>query len=226
MANILLIETATDICSVGIWSQDEVVALREISERADHAARINELILKICREAGVALTDLDAVAVSSGPGSFTSLRVGTATAKGMCFGLDIPLIAVDTLSALALATHTPQVPKTLYCPMIDARRMEVYTSFYDGQMRQLVPPHALIITPDSFATYLDAGYRVVLSGNGAEKCLSVLPASIEFSPVYCSAIHLAPLALKAYTEERFADLAYFEPYYLKSPNITKAKKKL
>lgn len=228
MRRILLIETATDICSVALTIGEEIVALKEIGQRADHAARINQLILQVCAAGDITLPDLDAVALSSGPGSFTSLRIGTATAKGICYALDKPLIVVDTLGALARASRqlSPPDGPTLYCPMIDARRMEVYTAFYGQDMQLLSPPHALIITPESFDEQLRAGYQIVLSGNGAEKCLSVLPDTIGFAPIYCSATHLAAPAGEAWQKQDFADIAYFDPRYLKSPNITKAKKRL
>lgn len=223
---LLLLETATDICSIGVSRDGELVSLVEIDERADHAARINELILEACRKAGGKLADVDAVAVSKGPGSYTSLRVGTATAKGICYALDKPFIAVDTLHAIARASRQKKDGKWLYAPMIDARRMEVYTTLYDQDFKVLEDTHPLVVEPDVFDDYLSRGYRIVLAGNGSEKCLEVLPENIHWEDVKCSAAHLVDLARIAYRDQRFEDLAYFEPFYLKQPNITKSKKRL
>ncbi|MCB0628177.1 MAG: tRNA (adenosine(37)-N6)-threonylcarbamoyltransferase complex dimerization subunit type 1 TsaB [Lewinella sp.] len=223
---LLLLETATDICSIGISREDELLSLVEIDERADHAARINELILQACREAVCTLKDIQAVALSKGPGSYTSLRVGTATAKGICYALNLPLIAVDTLTTLIQASMQEGATDVLYCPMIDARRMEVYTAWYDTQLNLLKPPHPLIIEADTFAEQLAADTRIILSGNGAPKCRSILPTDIEISPVVCSAAHLVSEAHRAFREQRFEDIAYFEPLYLKPPNITKPRQRL
>lgn len=226
MPTLLLLETATDICSVGISRDDQLLSLVEIGERADHAARINELILEAAREAGVTLPELDAVVISKGPGSFTSLRVGTATAKGICFALDKPMLAIDTLTSIAHAAHLPGPERRLYCPMIDARRMEVYTAFYDQDLRPVKPIHPLIVDAHVFDDYLRQGYQIMIAGNGAEKCLTVLPETVHLLDIRCSASHLLSPALSAYREGRFEDLAYFEPQYLKSPNITTPRKRL
>ena len=223
---ILLLETATDICSIGISRGRELLGLVEIGDRADHAARINELILRVCAQAGCKLTDLDAVAISQGPGSYTSLRVGLATAKGICFALNKPLIAVDTLTAIAKASRQEENDKFLYCPMIDARRMEVYTAFFDATFQRLKAPHPLIVDEETFAAYLEDGYQPVIAGNGAEKCRTVLPASIRYVEVRCSAGHLVEEAFNRFLKGQFEDLAYFEPTYLKPPNVTKSKRRL
>lgn len=203
-----------------------MLSLVEIGERADHAARINELILQACKEAGCTLAEIAAVALSRGPGSYTSLRVGTATAKGICFALNKPLLAVDTLQAIARASRQGDSEKCLYAPMIDARRMEVYTTFYDGHLRVLEPAHPLVVTSEVFSTYLENGYRIVISGNGAEKCIPVLPGEIRFNPVFCSAAHLAAPAHRRFRRNQFEELAYYEPFYLKSPNITQSRRRL
>lgn len=223
---LLLLETATDICSIGISRGDQLLSLVEIDERADHAARINELILEACRKAGCKLPEVDAVAVSKGPGSYTSLRVGTATAKGICYALDKPLIAVDTLESIARASRQTTKGKYLYAPMIDARRMEVYTTLFDEDFKVLKATHPLIVEAGVFDPYLEQGYEVILAGNGSEKCLEVLPDTIQWREVKCSAAHLVEMARDAYQKRQFEDLAYFEPFYLKKPNITKSKKRL
>lgn len=226
MSLILLLETATDICSIGISRGEELLSLVEIDEMAAHAARINELILQACRDAGCQLAEINAVAVSKGPGSYTSLRVGTATAKGICYALDKPLIAIDTLESIARASRQTTAGKWLYCPMIDARRMEVYTTFFDQDFQILQDTHPLIVEPTVFDDYLQQDYQIVLAGNGSEKCRKILPESIYWEEVNCSAAHLVDQAQFSFLHQQFEDLAYFEPFYLKKPNITKSKKRL
>lgn len=223
---LLLLETSTDICSIGVSRAGELLSLVEIDDR-NHAARINELILQACREANCTLQDIAAVVISKGPGSYTSLRVGTATAKGICYALNIPLIAVDTLRSLAqAAAQQTGIQQAQYCPMIDARRMEVYTAFYDQELQLLQPAHPLIVEADTFDEQLAHGFQVVLCGNGAEKCREILPESVEILPIKCSAAHLVNDAHRAFQQQDFEDIAYFEPLYLKPPNITKPKKRL
>lgn len=227
MPKILNIETATDICSVCVSDGATVLSLREAEERYDHAARITLLIQACMRESDLTLSQLDAVAVSGGPGSYTGLRIGTAVAKGICYALEKPLIAVDTLQSLALASYRAMLKTALYCPMIDARRMEVYTAVYDHALQQLAAPRALVVEPTSFDSYRQEGHDIVLAGNGAEKCRAVLPADgFYYAEVRCSARHLVGPAVAAYEAGQFVDTAYFSPFYLKPPNITRARKKL
>ena len=227
MALLLLIETATDICSIGISDGLEVLSLNTAPEGYQHAAQITLLIERCLRETGYALSDLDGLALSSGPGSYTSLRIGTATAKGICYSLDKPLVIVDSLQALALATLQQEREAGLYFPLIDARRMEAYTAGFDAANERITETQAIIIEEDTFSEYLRAGHTLVLSGNGAGKCQGVLPQKgILYSSVVCSAAHLCPLALPAFERGQYADLAYYSPYYLKPPNITTPKKLL
>lgn len=227
MALLLLIETATDICSIGISDGLQVLSLHDAPEGYQHAARITLLIEKCLEEAGCTLPELDGVALSSGPGSYTSLRVGAATAKGICYSLDKPLLVVDTLQSLALATLKQEREEAAYFPLIDARRMEAYTAGFDAANERLTETEAIILTENSFSEYLIAGQTLVLSGNGAEKCRAVLPQQgVLYSSVRCSAAHLAPLALPAFENGTFADVAYYSPFYLKPPNITRPRKLL
>ncbi|MCB0578633.1 MAG: tRNA (adenosine(37)-N6)-threonylcarbamoyltransferase complex dimerization subunit type 1 TsaB [Phaeodactylibacter sp.] len=227
MPLILLIETATDICSIGLSRGSRLLSIHQAEAGYQHAGQITLLISRCLEEAGASLAGLDAVALSSGPGSYTSLRVGAATAKGICYSLDKPLIVVDTLQALALAALRQEREEALYYPMIDARRMEVYTAGFDASNEQIAPPQALVIEKHVFSEQLQAGHRIVLSGNGAEKCRPVLPGgNILYSPVTCSAAHLLPLALTAFEREKFEDAAYYSPFYLKPPNITKPRPRL
>lgn len=225
MTTILHIETATDICSIGISQGEQLLALQEITHFSDHASKITLLIEACLQQIKLTINDLDAVAISQGPGSYTSLRIGVSTAKGICYALNKPLIVIDTLQALALATLKLEKKKALYCPMIDARRMEVYGALFDSDNQLVRAAEALKMETDTFDTYFQNNQPIVFSGDGAEKCKTVLTSPLAyFSPVVCSAAHLVPLALQAFEKQQFANLAYFEPFYLKPPNITTPKK--
>ncbi len=227
MAKILLIETATDVCSVAVGDGPELLSIRQAAVGRQHAAQITLLIQAVLEQARLVLPELDAVAISSGPGSYTSLRVGASAAKGICYTLDKPLIAVDTLQSLALASLQKEREEGLYQPMIDARRMEVYTARFDAANERLAEPAPLIVGEGTFQEDLNRGNLLILSGNGAEKCRPVLPETgILYSPVVCSAAHLLPLALRKFEAAAFEDIAYYSPLYLKPPNVTKSKKKL
>ncbi len=223
MPLILNIETATDIGSVCISQGSKVLTIKESTAPFSHAKETTLLIAACLKEAHLQLTDLDAVAVSSGPGSYTGLRIGFSAAKGICYALDIPLIGVDTLWALALAS-SKVAQGDWYIPMIDARRMEVYTAFFDKELTRIKAPHALILDERAFKS---KGKQILLSGNGSEKFqkISKHPKFI-FTDIQCSAAHLAALAFKSYQFSRFESVAYFEPSYLKPPNITTSKKRL
>lgn len=225
---LLHIETATDICSVGISRGKEVLSLHQAAESFSHTAQLTLLINACMQESGYSLQQLDAIAISQGPGSYTSLRVGASAAKAICYALDKPLLAIDTLSSLALASKKEKfVPNALYCPMIDNRRMEVLTSLFDENLNRLTDIESKIITKDSFAPYFDTGQHILFSGNGAEKCKTLLSSKYAiFTSVVCSAAHLVPLALQAIEKKQFADVAYFEPLYIKPPNITTARQRL
>ncbi len=228
MPLILHIETATDVCSIGIARAGNIISLKETTERFQHVSRITLLIEAGCREAGIELNDLDAVAVSRGPGSFTALRIGTACAKGICYALDKPLLAVDTLQALTVgAVEAVSRESPTYYPMIDARRMEVYTAPYRSDLTPLGTPQAMLIDETTFKDRLDRGEEIVLTGNGAAKCGEVLHhAGLSILPLACSARYMAKLGEQAFLKAAWQDLAYFEPFYLKPPNITKSKKKI
>ena len=224
---ILNIESATDICSVCLSKGEELLCIRESEKAYSHASVITLLIEACFAETGLSLNQLDAVALSKGPGSYTSLRVGASTAKGICYALNKPLIAIDTLKAIAMATFRKEGLEALYAPMIDARRMEVYTAIYDSTMNVMEDLQAMIIDEFSFASYLSLGKSIVLSGNGAPKCSNVLNSGeIIYSDVVCSASHLIPFSLSAFDKEDFSDIAYFSPTYFKSPNITIPRKTL
>lgn len=222
MAWILTIETATVNCSVSLFQGAVLRSCREDrSSDYTHAERLHVFIGEVLQEAGLTARELQAVAVSKGPGSYTGLRIGVAAAKGLCFALDIPLIALPTLRIMAEAAP---LREGVLIPMLDARRMEVYSAVFDAQMQPLRETRAEILTADSFAPYL-TGPPVHLLGSGAAKCRELLKnPAFRFHPgVLPSSLEMGSLAFAAFREGRFEDLAYFEPYYLKD-FITTGKK--
>ena len=227
MPYILNIESATDICSIAISQDDKVLALQET--KGNHASRMTLMMENCLAEAQLQMRDLTAVAVSNGPGSYTSLRVGASVAKGICYALDIPMIAVDTLETLALAAFKAVKDlDALYCPMIDARRMEVYTAIFTPNTEGVVltdPIKSLIVEADSFEQFFNQNKRIVFCGNGAAKCQMVVgnEKSIFFDNI-CSSVNMIPLSKTYYYKKQFVDIAYYTPQYLKAPNITQAKK--
>jgi tRNA threonylcarbamoyladenosine biosynthesis protein TsaB len=226
---ILHLETATEVCSIGISKGAKLLALEESKEDNIHSAKITILINMVMEAANLTFSELNAVSLSQGPGSYTSLRVGTSAAKAICYAWDIPLIAVDTLASLALAAgRQMQLKEPAYSiPLIDARRMEVYTAVFDQVNNVVEGTHAKIIEADAFQPLLTEDNYLLFSGNGSEKCKALLthPRMI-FSNIVCSAANLIEPALQAYYSASFADTAYFSPYYFKSPSITTSKKKI
>ena len=226
---ILNIETATPVCSVAIGENGKILASRTLKGRQTHAAKLTLLIGECLTEVGIALHDLDAVAVSVGPGSYTGLRIGLSTAKGLCYTLEKPLITLSTLAALANTTKINFGEESVvYCPMIDARRMEVYTAIYDNDGNELQSAQPLIIeNEDFFQTYFSNKQTVIFSGDGAGKCQSIITNPYaKFVEQENSAIGMLTLAEAKYHKNDFADVAYSSPLYLKSPNITTPKKRL
>lgn len=223
---ILHIETSTNVCSVALSEGESCLFSISNSEGLNHAALLSSFIEKALNQLGSRKPD--AVAVSSGPGSYTGLRIGVSTAKGLCFGYGIPLIAVDTLRIMSIpaikkVNNAPE--NALFCPMIDARRMEVYDALFqkDGTMVQEVK--ADIIDENSFADLLQS-HTVYFLGNGAEKCKSVLthPNAHFIENIYPLAENMIELANKAFESNKFVDTAYYEPFYLKEFQATTPKK--
>ncbi|WP_295772497.1 tRNA (adenosine(37)-N6)-threonylcarbamoyltransferase complex dimerization subunit type 1 TsaB [uncultured Mucilaginibacter sp.] len=218
MSLILQIETATTACSVAIASQNEILAVKELNQRNVHAEVITVFIEEVFAALQMQYADIDAVAVSSGPGSYTGLRIGVSTAKGLCYGLDKPLIAVETLQAMANGmAELINDEDLLLCPMIDARRMEVYTALFDAKGNRLQPTTAEIIDEHSFASVLEQ-QKVLFFGDGAAKCQEVLGkwSNARFETDFInSAKHLSKGAFEAFSSQKFEDVAYFEPFYLK-----------
>lgn len=227
MALILNIETATDICSVGLGKDGKTISLKESHESFTHS-KVTTLLIQACiNEAKIELKDLDAIAISEGPGSYTALRVGTSIAKGICYALNKPLIAIDTLQAIAWMTFEKEKLDGLYCPMIDARRMEVYYKIFDSDNKAVTKVGTKVVVESSYKNYFASNKKIIFSGNGAEKCKPVIQSPLAvFSNVNCSAANMAFLSQRSFEEQKFCDLAYFTPNYHKPPNITTPKKRV
>lgn len=226
---ILHIETSTVVCSVALSLSGEAIYSNVSFDGPSHASLVGIFVEEAIKELkGRGLT-LDAVAVSSGPGSYTGLRIGVSTAKGLCFGYGIPLISVSTLQLLTAAAVQRNVMDSaaLYCPMLDARRMEVYSALYDSMLRPVREIEAEIITDESYAALLKQS-EVCFFGNGAAKCkpLIISRNATFIDDIHPLAIHMIPLAEKAFLEKQFVDVAYFEPFYLKEFQATIAKNKV
>jgi tRNA threonylcarbamoyladenosine biosynthesis protein TsaB len=234
LAVILNIETATPLCSVALSVNGSVVSQRETSEDRSHASKLTVFIKEILAEKGIGVSDLDAVAVGKGPGSYTGLRIGVSTAKGLCFGANLPLIAVNTLKILFnqlvafpgdLAQSLPDKPGTLFCPMIDARRMEVFTCLFNSRGEEVESVSARIIEHDTYRELL-SGQTIVFFGSGMDKCRSILAGDRAFfvPDINPHAASLALLAEQKFSLQEFENVAYFEPFYLKDFMATTPKK--
>ncbi len=226
---LLHIETSTNVCSVALSDKGQLIFEKVSYEGPSHAALagvfVEEAIQKMKESGG----RLDAVAVSSGPGSYTGLRIGASLAKGVCFGYDIPLISVSTLEVLAYAAVKSHAvdSSALYCAMIDARRMEVYSALYDARLEVVRQTEAEIITPESYEGYLDKN-EVCFFGNGATKCKEVIHSDNAYflDNIYPLAANMIPFAEENYKAGTFVDAAYYEPFYLKEFQATKAANKV
>ena len=221
MGLILQIETATTSCSIALAKNGELISFKQVDQRNIHAEVITRFIEDLINEAAVTYNDIDAVAVSCGPGSYTGLRIGVSTAKGLCFALDKPLIAIETLEAMAFGlinNYKEFVDDgTLLCPMIDARRMEVYTAIFNANGDRLQETSASIIDEQSFSDLL-AGKKILFFGDGAEKCRAILgtnPNAVFIPDFVNSAAYLTQKAFDKFRNAEFVDVAYFEPFYLK-----------
>lgn len=228
MAKILQIETATSVCSVALSIDGKTIFDKEEMGQNLHASKLTLFIDEVIKSAGLSYGDLDAVAISKGPGSYTGLRIGVSTAKGLCYALDKPLIGIETLKMMA-AGFVEQNPNYngLICPMIDARRMEVYTSVVDSQLNVLEETSAKIIDENSFENFL-SNQTVTFIGDGSNKCAEVLnQQTAKFNNNnFNSGNNMSALAYQNYQIGNFEDVAYFEPFYLKDFVLTQPKKRV
>ncbi len=233
MSKIISIETGTDICSVGLSHNGKLLSLRESIEGRNHTSDVALFLEEILQQNTATASDIDAVAVSVGPGSYTGLRVGVSFAKGFCYAQNIPMIAIDSLESLTRCAiedsqsgiiNLDMLDQSLLIPMIDARRMEVYTRVYDHHLNPFTEIEAKIIDNNSFEEF--AHKNIYIFGSGAQKCLDVLPSdNFKFVDVAPSARGLVEVAHQKFDKSEFVDLAYYEPLYLKNFIGTKSQKR-
>ena len=227
MAFILSIETSSSICSVSLHQDGKLRGVSEVAVENSHSQVLTVLIENLFKNAIINKSELDAVAVSMGPGSYTGLRIGLSTAKGLCYALDVPLIAIETLRAMAaqVQAHYVSTDAVLFCPMLDARRMEVYHAIYDTNMDEVQKTESLIFEGDVLSDYSDK--KILYFGNGAEKGQgSLMTSNFQFiSGIETSSMSMGGLAFDKFMKKEFEDVAYCEPFYLKDVRITVSKKK-
>lgn len=213
MAIILNIDTAVESASVCIAKDANPVQFDINNNQKDHASWLHSTIKKIISDAEITIKDIEAIAVTIGPGSYTGLRVGLSAAKGLCFALNIPLIAVNTLEMIA--SSVKKTDTDMICPLIDARRMEVFMAVYDRDMKEIIPPCALVLEPGSFDSLLEAG-KIVFAGNGSAKLKNmIVHKNAIFNNSIASALDMIPLSAKKNIEKNFVNLSYVEPFYIK-----------
>lgn len=232
---ILHLETATNVCSVAISEGEHMLAIRESAEDRSHGTLLTVFVKEVLKETGKNADQLDAVAISKGPGSYTGLRIGVSAAKGIAYAQNIPVIGILTLQSMtltALENHEVQQLQQehsglLFCPMIDARRMEVFSAIYNARMKETVPVSAVIVEENSFEKVLDQ-HHIVFFGNGADKIRDTIRhENAHFiKGIEPSSKQMIPLALAAYDKQQFEDTAYFEPFYLKDFIATIPRKKV
>jgi tRNA threonylcarbamoyladenosine biosynthesis protein TsaB len=235
MALILNIETSTEVCSVALSKNGNLMHKKESVEGLNHSRVLTVFIEELFAENNIPINSIDAVAVSKGPGSYTGLRIGVSVAKGLCFGLNIPLISVNSLEVLGIYAAqnlskyypAPDAAKVLFCPMIDARRMEVYTSLYTLNGEEIRPVSAEIIDGNFLSEFFEI-YKILFFGNGAEKCKSLIKHKNAFfgGPVKTSAQFMQAIAEEKFNKNEFENVAYFEPFYLKNFVATIPKNKI
>ncbi|MBN2668416.1 MAG: tRNA (adenosine(37)-N6)-threonylcarbamoyltransferase complex dimerization subunit type 1 TsaB [Bacteroidales bacterium] len=224
MSYILNIETSTHICSVSLSKNGQLIELEESHEDKTHAELLTVFIDDVLKRAGIKANELSAVAVCEGPGSYTSLRIGASVAKGICYGLNIPLIAIPSLKSMAYGA-SQKYPDQLLCPMIDARRMEVYTALYRNTLEIMQETHALVVDETSFSEILKS-QKVLFFGTGAEKCKQTITHenATFVNDSFVSSQHMVTLSYESFLNQFFVDTAYFEPFYLKEFIAVKSQK--
>lgn len=222
MSFILSIETSARVCSVAIHNQGKLVVTKEIHVEHSHAGKLTVLIDEVIQESAIQPKQLEAIAVSAGPGSYTGLRIGTSTAKGLCYALDVPLIALSSLELLANQMNAQNTSRAYLCPMIDARRMEVYCEVFDPYLNSVQPIEAKVIDSESFTDLL-ARHRIIFFGDGSDKCKDQImhPNAIFIPGVYAAAAEMGVPVYKRFQNRQFENLVDFEPRYLKEFMIKK-----
>ena len=217
---ILYIETATDVCSVALSKGTEIIGLKEEAGGNNHAKHLLPFVDEVLKQAGIVMKEINGVAVSIGPGSYTGLRIGVSTAKGIAYTASIPVMAISTLESIAQGAKTlwsgTSTETVQIVPMIDARRMEVFTTRYDFDIRSLEEISSKIVDENTFAELLSKE-KVLFCGNGMPKCKEILSAfpNAKFMDAPISAKNMLPAALRKWQKQEFEDVAYFEPFYLK-----------
>lgn len=218
MAILLNIDTATERAGICISEKEKILAVEESNEQKNHAIFIQSAIKKVITQSGKHLSNIDAISVTHGPGSYTGLRVGLATAKGLCYALHKPLILINTLKVMAFASiqnTKNEKNNLLFCPMIDARRLEVFTAIYNSKLQNVLAPTAMILNETSFASQLDIS-KIVFSGSGIIKMSGLIcHQNVILSNIKMQVHHLAFLAQEAFKQKKFNNIAYSEPLYLK-----------
>ncbi len=224
MANILSIETATDVCSVALHVDGRLLGHQELFVEKSHSGLLTVLISELTSHCGLLVKEVDAIAISEGPGSYTGLRIGTSTAKGLCYSLEIPMISVSTLEGMLRSVLPFSNKSSLLCPMIDARRMEVYCLLANANGKVIKPTHAKIINEESFIEILEQ-QEILFFGNGALKCQQVITHSNAtfIDDITPNAKNIGAIASDKYLNKEFVDVAYFEPFYLKDFRPTQPK---
>lgn len=227
MSTLLTIETSIPVCSCSLSRDGEILINKENYEGQSHARLLGLFVHEIMEYVREQRIRLDAIAVSSGPGSYTGLRIGVSEAKGLSYGLDIPMIAIPTARIMASMMREKADEDTLLCPMIDARRMEVYATFFDRSLNMIRETSADIVKEDSYSDLLEK-QKIIFFGNGAEKCRTVIthPNALFFDDIHPLASAMVSLAEKAFADKTFVDVAYFEPFYLKEFVATIPKNKV
>ena len=226
MAYLLHIESSSTVCSVAISKDADLLALKEMNNGYTHAENLHVFIEHILKETNLSAKDLNAISISSGPGSYTGLRIGFSAAKGLAYALQIPLITIDTLKALSNIAMQKVKADALFCPMIDARRMEVYCAVYDNSFNDIKPAQALVLDEISVKTF-DLKKDIYFLGDGmpkAKELLQNIPNAHFIEDITASAASMISLAFEKYQHKEFADVAYSEPNYLKEFFFTTAKK--
>lgn len=227
--NILCLETSAALCSVSLTSGDNKIVFRQAEARFSHVSNITLLIKGCLEDADIRFEELDAVAISGGPGSYTGLRVGASTAKGICFANDVPLIALDTLRIIGYTMTKEETDHSnpLYIGIIDARRDEVYMAGFDKNLTQVLDDQAYILESHSFKSESNTYDKIIIGGDAIAKTKEILSSTaIIYKDIRPDASHMVDLAIKAFREQNFVDSSSYTPHYLKPPNITVSKKQL